>query len=898
MKFKIPRSVISQLLYVWLAFALMVLITFFFVSNIVQSYLAKEAENILSYTRSRITADLREAETILQTVSQNILIMILRGDSAEVVHKHMLEITDYLASDNMRVSGFNGIYGFFYKFAPSSPAGGMFLDGSGWVPPDDYMPKERPWYIAAIEANGNIASTTPYISLFPGAAVISYSRLIFDNDGNPLGVICSDIRLDKMADYVVNMRLAENGFGMLLSKNLEIIATLSKEHIGKHLTELPDKGITNAVNKLNNGIDIFEYIIRDDAHDSDFILFTKRLENGWHIGIFTPIDKYYRQVTSMRFFIAILGIILAFTLSLVLLRIAREKQKADEESLEAKAASKTKSDFLATMSHEMRTPLNVIIGLSETEMQETNKSNIAQIHRCGTTLLEIVNDILDISKIEAGKFELYPDVYDTALMLNDTIVISKVRIGSMPINFVLEIDGSFPGKLIGDELRVKQILNNLLSNAIKYTKRGTVTLGVSFLPKDAASVIVRFKVEDTGIGIRAQDMDKLFTNYIQLDAGANRKTEGTGLGLPIVKNLAELMNGGITVKSEYGKGSCFTAEIIQGFNELEPIGNETAENLRSFNFADERKKDKIDFIWVPETKVLVVDDIRVNQTVMKGLLAPYGLDVKTAISGEEAVNKVMENEYDIVFMDHMMPEMDGVEVTAKIRAWEKDAGRKRIQIIAMTANAISGMREFYLENGFDDYISKPVIPEDLHDLLIKWVKEQPKPYPEQKPQTVQKSLSSLFAQQCADVLMHYCVTFKSAHEIKSEYYLKFTAYMESLDGELICAVGEEAALLSLIGAGKREDRKALCEMLPVFCDALKNRNGNTETDGKNFNELMKKLMNCLEKEDIKNANAALGEMGKEEMTDTERDLYIELYDLMFEEKTEKAVELIKERIND
>jgi len=917
-----PRSVFSRLLFVWLAFSLMVFITFFFVSDIVHGYLVKEAENILSYTQSRITTDLREAETILQTVSQSVLIMILRGDSAQVIHEHLIEITDYLSSYDVRIAAFHGVYGFFTVFDSSSE--GLFLDGSGWIPPDDYVPQERPWYKAAVAAGGKIAATTPYISLYPGEPVVSYARLIHDNEGKPLGVVSLDVRLDKMADYVVNTRLTEGGFGMLINENLEIIATFIQEHVGLHLTQLPDKDVMSVVEKLQNGINVLEHIVMDDQQEYDFVLFTKRLDNGWHIGILTPIDKYYQQVTNMRFFMVVLGIILAFTLSLVLLRMEKTKQKSDEESLEAKAASKAKGDFLATMSHEMRTPLNVIIGLSEIEMleappreqnsgvhspSEKSRNNIAQIHRCGTTLLEIVNDILDISKIEAGRFELYPHIYDSALMINDTTVLSRVRIGSMPINFKLEIEGNFPGKLIGDELRVKQILNNLLSNAIKYTRQGTVILGISFLPVDTAkhpkdSVIVRFSVQDTGIGIRQGDMNKLFTNYTQLDMGANRKTEGTGLGLPIVKNLAELMGGGITVKSEYGNGSCFTAEIVQGTNGTVTIGNETAEKLRSFKFADKREKEKIDFFCASETNVLVVDDIRANQTVMKGLLAPYELQIDTAFSGNEAIKLIKEREYDLVFMDHMMPEMDGVEVTAAIRTWEKEIDRRRIPIIAMTANAIHGMREFYLDNGFDDYISKPVIQQTLHEMLVKWIKTQPQLYTEKIKESapvIPKSLSSLLAEQYIDVLRHYCVSFEGAAETDSEYYAKFAAYIKSMDAELIISVKDKAALL--IEAGKREDRHAIREILPVFCDALQNllekkQFNKQETDQKIFKEKLPHLKDALLAEDIKSANAILGEIGRAELTDSGRELYIRLYDLLFDEKTEKALELIKEQIDD
>jgi len=898
--FKITGTVVSQLLVVWLAFLLMVLISYFFVSNIVHNYLIKEAENTLSFTQSRITTDLREAETILQTVSQSILIMILRGDTSDVILQQMTEITDYLSNSDMRVSGFNGVYGYFDVF------NGLFLDGSGWIPPEGFVSQDRPWYKTAVEAKGSIGVSTPYISMFPGALVVSYSRLIHDDQGKQLGIVCVDIRLDKMADYIVNTRLTEGGFGIMLNENLEIIAAPVNEYINKQISELPYKGISSVAGNLENNADIVERVITDEKTNSDFIIFTRRLENGWHIGIFTPLAQYYRQVSDMRFFIAVLGIILAASLSFILFRIAMAKQKADEETLEAKAASKAKDTFLATMSHEMRSPLNVIIGLSEIEMttptalkfSEDSRDNITQIHRSGTILLGIINDILDISKIEAGHFELSPEIYDTASMINDTVILCRVIIGSIPINFILEIDGSFPGKLFGDELRVKQILHNLLSNAIKYTKKGTITLSVSCEVKENKTVLLRFKISDTGIGIREEDISKLFSSYTQLDTGTKRKAEGTGLGLTIVKNLAEIMGGGISVKSEYGKGSCFTAEIIQGIADIEPIGNETAANLRNFNYADKKEKEKINYIWLPETKALIVDDIPANIKVAKGLLAPYGIQTETAASGKEAIELIKKNKYDIIFMDHMMPKMDGVEAVAIIRTFDKG-----VPIIAMTANAIRGMREYYIENGFNDYITKPVIPRPLHEIVTKWIKTEAKPYPEGiKPGEllIPQSLSSLVIEQSLDVLNHYRATFESDREIDTEYYQKFSDFLKTFDKDLVSDFQEQSLLLT--EAAEKEDRQSIRNTLSGFYASLQKRyeqkaDINQEKEKKILSEKLSQLENSLLDEDAMTANAIIGEIGKLELSDNGRELYIKLYDLMFEDKTEEVLKLIKEQNN-
>jgi len=397
-------------------------------------------------------------------------------------------------------------------------------------------------------------------------------------------------------------------------------------------------------------------------------------------------------------------------------------------------ASQAKSQFLATMSHEIRTPLNAVIGLSEIELQgnlsRKSKNNIGQIYQSGSSLLGIINDVLDISKIEAGSFNLIPVEYDTAALINDTVNLNRVRIGTKPITFVLEIEKGFPKKLFGDERRIKQILNNILSNAIKYTKEGSVTLTIKCEHSLQNKALLQLIVRDTGMGIRGDEIEKLFDDYLQLDATANRKIEGTGLGLAITKKLSEMMGGSITVDSEYGKGSIFTIRLLQTFVNNDVLGEETAQELRNFQYSIAGKERLAERSWMPYGKVLVVDDMPVNLHVAKGLLEPYGLRIYTADSGKEAVEMIMSGEkYDLIFMDHMMPEMDGVETVKEIRAWE--AGqytnrnlRKQIPIVALTANALVGSSELFLSNGFNGFISKPVDIVQLNETLNKWVRDK------------------------------------------------------------------------------------------------------------------------------------------------------------------------------
>ena len=416
---------------------------------------------------------------------------------------------------------------------------------------------------------------------------------------------------------------------------------------------------------------------------------------------------------------------------------------------EAEAASRSKSAFLATMSHEIRTPLNAIIGLSDIELQKDLSTdarvNLEKIHNSGDSLLAIINDILDISKIETGNFELVPVDYDVPSLVNDTVQLNIVRIGSKNLVFKLTIDETIPVRLFGDELRIKQILNNLLSNAFKYTEKGSVALTVSWEKRgDDAWVI--FAIQDTGQGIRQQDIPKLFSEYRQLDAKANRHIEGTGLGLSITRNLVSLMEGRIGVESEYGKGSVFTVKIPQRIVDGTPIGETVARNLESFRFKDvhHNKSLRLARSYMPYGKVLVVDDVETNLDVAKGLMLPYGLSIDTASSGPEAIDKIQAagkkddaSRYDVIFMDHMMPGMDGLEAVRIIRNELSGNYGRTVPIIALTANALTGNEKMFLAHGCNAFISKPIDIMQLDTALNTWVRDK------QSAETLKKAETEL-----------------------------------------------------------------------------------------------------------------------------------------------------------
>ena len=392
--------------------------------------------------------------------------------------------------------------------------------------------------------------------------------------------------------------------------------------------------------------------------------------------------------------------------------------------VEAQQASKAKSDFLATMSHEIRTPLNAILGITQIELQKSAEDNDAsralqRINSSGRTLLGIINDILDMSKIETGNLELTVAEYNVGNLISETVQSNIVRIGSKEIEFVLEAGEDLPLRLIGDELRIKQILNNVLSNAIKYTKKGYVKFSISS-ENMGASTTLKFAIEDTGQGLKPDDLKNLFDPYARFNLEENRSVEGAGLGLTITQRLILMMNGHIQVESEFGKGSLFTIHLKQQKVSDEVIGAEMAERLSSFVFLNISEKNQVNYEPMPYGSILVVDDVETNLHVAEGLLAPYHVRVETVTSGFEVLDKIERGaKYDIILMDHMMPKMDGIETTNRLRQQGYDG-----TIIALTANALIGNDEMFRSKGFDWYISKPVDIRQLDAALLRFVRDK------------------------------------------------------------------------------------------------------------------------------------------------------------------------------
>ncbi|MDR2953145.1 MAG: response regulator [Treponema sp.] len=534
----------------------------------------------------------------------------------------------------------------------------------------------------------------------------------------------------------------------------------------------------------------------------------------------------------------------------------RQTETAQELREKADAANRTKSNFLASMSHEIRTPMNAITGMVELllrgELSDEARGYAQDIKHAGNNLISIINDILDFSKIEAGKMEIISVKYLLASLINDSVNIIRTRIGEKQLRFFTNIDGNIPNSFTGDEARLRQILLNLLSNAVKYSEKGYVGLTITMLKRDEKQVWLNIAVSDTGKGIKPEDREKLFGDFVQVDIKKNQGIEGAGLGLAITRRLCTAMNGYITVESEYGKGSVFTAVIPQTveqetsfaavekpeekkvlvyegrviyaksvcwtlenlnirhtmvtnlneftealfreewyyvfsgyglYEKIKPLleqpctafcggkkpplalmvewGNEAfipnvrfmslpVQSLSIANILNGNADSNVYYdnagtrsairFTLPGTRMLVVDDIATNLKVAEGLLAPYSAVVDTCLSGSQAVEMAKHHAYDIIFMDHMMPEMDGIEAASLIRAWEKERAekssmsfiedetqrdmRKQIPIIALTANAVIGMKEIFIDKGFNDFLAKPIDVSKLDEMLERWIPKE------------------------------------------------------------------------------------------------------------------------------------------------------------------------------
>lgn len=419
------------------------------------------------------------------------------------------------------------------------------------------------------------------------------------------------------------------------------------------------------------------------------------------------------------------GSIMGYAVTLTdITKLKQYTKDLERLSYEANEANRAKSNFLANMSHEIRTPINTMLGMNEMIVREAISEDVAgyaeNIREAGRSLLSIINDILDFSKIESGKMEIIPVQYEVASVIHDLVNMIEIKAREKQLSFVVEADENLPSRLCGDDVRLRQIILNILSNAVKYTNEGSVTLRVSGNFQENDSYMLHIEVEDTGIGIRREDQSRIFDSFQRLEEPKNRDIEGTGLGMSITTSFLRMMGSELKLESEYGKGSNFYFDLKQEVVDAAPIG--PIEQILVLHRTDHMETGCS--FEAAEVKVLVVDDNRMNLEVFTGLLKHTQMNIVTATSGREAIDKVCGEAFDLIFMDHMMPEMDGIETFHEIcRMWKEMPEQMKTPpdtpVVVLTANAIYGAKEMYLQEGFVDYLSKPIDYHQLEDVVVK-----------------------------------------------------------------------------------------------------------------------------------------------------------------------------------
>ena len=571
------------------------------------------------------------------------------------------------------------------------------------------------WYSLFVEKNKPYDLDVDSDEMNQGQWTVFVNARIEDESGKLLGVCgvgvqmtnVQELFLTSEQEYGVKINFVDkNGLVQVDTEDINIEnAWLGEDMFGQTETE--------------------EYIYQTTG-SNEFVV-TKYVEYlGWYLVVRSAPTAINREFVSIIVLNAILFLfvmaVLIFTVAVILGRTKRERDAREKlliVSERAVAANEAKSSFLSSMSHEIRTPINAVLGMNEMILREADDERILEyssnIQNAGKTLLALINSILDFSKIEEGKMEIVPVEYSTASMINNLVVSVMERAKSKGLDFIVDVDETLPAGLVGDDVRLSQVIMNILTNAVKYTETGHIRFTVRRDRQEGDSVWLYISVEDTGIGIRDEDRPKLFASFERLDEVKNHSIEGTGLGMAIVTKLLKLMDSEICVDSVYGVGSTFYFVIRQQVSDETPIGDYTKRLAKS------RRQDSLESFQAPDAKILVVDDNDMNLKVAGNLLGLFGIRAQMAGSGSDALERVKTGHYHLILLDHMMPEMDGVETLEKMRS--DNLLTDDTKVIALTANAVNGAREMYLSAGFDDYLSKPIEVARLEELLKKYLPE-------------------------------------------------------------------------------------------------------------------------------------------------------------------------------
>ena len=731
-------NLLVPMIIIFFLMVMMVMYTSRTIQGVAVANVQEVGEDRITNVTAQLENYLEMTKGVLWVTADTVDFMSRNGATTEEMHRFLVEESG--KQQKTFDENYSGLYGYVQ---------GEYLDGMNWEPPEGYDPTQRDWYGAAIRGGGESTLVPPYLDADTGGMVISVARML----SNGTDVLSLDVSTNHILEIVENLQIKEKGFGFVVSEDGMLIVHQDESLTGRNLNEIDGRReLMSRIRTVQNGT--FE----TEQDGEKYTAFVHQILGQWYAVILVSNTELYEEVwNQMAVNVLISVVIFAFISFFYLLgykneqiysrRIEEMRAEEQRQAFEARAlklekeaadqANQAKSDFLAEMSHEIRTPINAVLGMNEMIIREAQQAgggkaeadadSMGRIHSfarniksAGGNLLSVINDILDFSKIEAGKMNLMEAPYSLSSLLNDVGGMFSFRTKEKGLSFSMEADETLPDGLYGDKVRVRQVISNLLSNAVKYTNQGGIRLEIRKEDgpeeENGQTVHLMIAVHDTGIGIRQEDIGKLFTKFQRLDMKTNSTVEGTGLGLAISHSLLGMMGGSIEVKSRYGEGSSFIVHLPQKIVSDEPLGNfraRTETETRENEVYRER-------FHAPDARILVVDDTRMNLAVATGLLKSTQVHTDTALGGREAVKKTGIQAYDLILLDQRMPDMDGTETLRTIR--EQPAGLNReTPVICLTADAVIGAKERYIAEGFTDYLSKPIDGKELEQMLIRYL---------------------------------------------------------------------------------------------------------------------------------------------------------------------------------
>ena len=687
----------QQILFVFIAFLAMVLVSYIYVGNIMRNQMLLIGDASMDTTQTAVSAGLTESELLFANVVQTVESMLSAGKNNKDILEFLQNTNVYFNAERSPLPDFMKIYAYVR---------GEFLDGSGWVPPPEYSPPQRPWHIGAENNDGRIFFSEPYTDAETGGLCISFSQKLVDVNGTAYGILAVDLKLSRIADYVHNQHIVGNGYGVLIDDKLNFITHRDESLIGVNMAKAGGD-YPKLVRMFAEGRPI-SAVSFTDTDKTDSIIFFRTVFTGWHIGVIIPSFVYYRQVYGLALVLGVLGLGLMTALSYMLVRTRVEKMRSEEENL-------SKSSFLARMSHEMRTPMNAIIGMTNIARASPDPDKkeycLNRINDASNHLLGVINDVLDMSKIEAGKLELSETDFTLDSLLKQVETVVNYKIEEKDQSFKIKVADDVPASIVADRQRLAQVITNLVSNANKFTPEGgKIRLYVKRLPDvDKEFCVLQIEVADSGIGISKEQQTRLFRSFEQADGSISRKYGGTGLGLAISKKIIELMGGKAWIESELDQGArfIFTARVGVGL---------VAQPMEASSALPAMEVER-DGTVLAGKRILLAEDVEINREIVTALLESTGVVIECAENGRIACDMftAAPDAYDLIFMDIHMPEMDGYEATKCIRALDSPKAAS-IPIIAMTANVFREDIEKCHAVGMNDHLGKPL---NIDEVLSK-----------------------------------------------------------------------------------------------------------------------------------------------------------------------------------